>query len=75
MQKLENLGIIELLCCSIGNPSEARPRCQNGTPRVRHGVALLLRGVATVHSEQIFGFLFLNTSYSYTDSLRTLIND
>ena len=65
MQKLENLGIIGLLRCSVGNPrrgvdlrqgvgylSAARARWQNGTPRVRHGGALLYHGVATVHSEQ-----------------------
>ena len=79
-KKREKLGIIGLLHRSIGNPrrsvdlcqgvgylAAARPRCQNGTPQVRHGVA-------TVHSEQIFGFLFSSISYSYTDSLRTLIN-
>ena len=53
----------------------ARPRCQNGTPRVRRGIAKLRRGVAIVRSEKFFGVLFPNTSYSYTDSLRTLIND
>ena len=53
----------------------ARLRCQNGTPRVFHGISLLRCGVATVHSEHFFGFLFPNTSYSYTDSLKTLIND
>ena len=86
-KKKEKLGIIGLLHRSIGNPrrgvdlrqgvgylAAARPRCQNGTPQVRHGVALLRHGVATVHSEQIFGFLFSSISYSYTDSLRTLIN-
>ena len=34
----------------------ARPRCQNGTPRVHHGVALLRRNVAAVHREQFFFF-------------------
>ena len=44
---------------------DASPRrgrgAQNGTPRVRHGIATLHRGVAqvaTVHSEKVFGFLF-----------------
>ena len=32
----------------------ARPRCQNGTPRVSHDEALLCRGVATVYNEQFF---------------------
>ena len=78
---------IWLLRRSVGNPrrgvdlrqgvgclASARPRCQNGTPRVRHDIAKLCRSVPTVHSEKILDFCFLNTSYSYTDSLRTLIN-
>ena len=32
----------------------ARPRCQNGIPRVSHSEALLRRGVATVHNEKFF---------------------
>ena len=88
-QKCKNwkiLGIIGLLRRSVGNPrlgvdlrqgerylATARPRFQNGTPRVRHDIALLRRGTTTIHSE--FRFLFPNTSYSYTDSFRTLIND
>ena len=36
----------------------ARLRCQNGTPRVRHDVAFLRHGVATVHSEQILYFVY-----------------
>ena len=53
-----------LLCRSVGNPRRsvdlrqgvgclalARPRCQNGTPRVHHDVA-------SVHRGQNFGFLF-----------------
>ena len=56
-QKLENLGIIGLLCCSVGNlrrgidlsqgvgyPHRGEARCQNGTPRVRRGVAKLRCG-------------------------------
>ena len=87
MQKLENLGIIELLRHNVGNPRRGvdlrqgvgYPRCgeaevPKGTTRVCHGEALLCRGVATVHSEQLlFGFLFPNISYSYIDSLGTLI--
>ena len=57
MQKLENLGIIGLLRCSVGNPrrgvdlrqgvgylAAVRPRCQNGTPPIRRDVAKLRRG-------------------------------
>ena len=47
-----------------GSYAVARPMCQNSTPRVRHGVALLLlgkglhRSVATIHRGPNFGFLF-----------------
>ena len=88
MKKLENMDIIRLLRRSVGNPGRgvdlakawdtliaARPRCQNDTPRVLHDEALLRRGITTVHNEQFFGFLFPSTSYLYTNSLRTLIND
>ena len=34
-----------------GRRKKARPRCQNGTPQVRYGVAFLRPGVATIHSE------------------------
>ena len=57
-----------LLLRSVGNPRHgvdlhqgvgclavAMLRCQNGTPRVR-------RGVATVHRGKIFGFLFRKSS-------------
>ena len=69
-------GHIGLLCCSVGNPRRdvdlrqgvvcltvARPRCQNGTPRVCHGVAKLLRGVATVHKGKNFWILFRKSSF------------
>ena len=65
MQKLENLGIIGLLRRSVGNLrrsvdlrqgveylAAARPRCQNDTPRVRHGIALLRCGIAIVHNDK-----------------------
>ena len=48
----------------VGYLTAARTRCQNGTPRVRRGVAklrhgeVLCRSVATVHSEQISDFCF-----------------
>ena len=48
----------------VGCLATARPRCQNGTPRVRHSVAVLIhgeglrRGVAIVHRGQNFGFCF-----------------
>ena len=67
-RKTKNLGKKGLVRCSVGNPrrgvdlscsvgclAAARPRCQNGTPLVRHNVAVLRRGeglrcsVATVH--------------------------
>ena len=64
-------GHIGLLCRNVGNPRRdvdlrqcvgclvvARLRCQNGTPRVRHNVVVLRRGVDTVHRGQKFGFLF-----------------
>ena len=60
----KNLGKNGLLRCSVRNPrrsialryslgylAAARPRCQIGTSRVRHGVA-------TVHREQISDFCF-----------------
>ena len=65
------MGIIGLLRRSVGNPrrgidlcqgvryvTAVRPRCQNGTPRVRHDVALLRRGVAIVHNEKFLDFCF-----------------
>ena len=40
-----------------GIPSRQRGRgAKNGTPWVRHGVALLRRDVATIHSDQFFFF-------------------
>ena len=75
--KLKNLGTSGSPCCgvdlrrSVGCLAAARPRCQNGSPRVRHGVAKLRRGkglhrsvavlrhsVDTVHNEQILNFCF-----------------
>ena len=35
----------------VGYLAEARLRCQNGTPRVRHDGVLLRCDVATVHSK------------------------
>ena len=86
--KLENLGKNGLLRYSVGNPrcgvdlrqgvgylAVERPRCQNGTPQVRHDVAVLChgeglhggeglhRGVAIVHRWQNFGFLFRKSSF------------
>ena len=62
---MENLGIIGLLCRSVGNPrryvdlhqgvgylTTTRSRFQNGTPLVRHDASLLGRELATVHKEQ-----------------------
>ena len=62
-------GHIRLLRRSVGNPrrgvdlhqgvgclAAARPRCQNGTPRV-------CRGIAIVHRGQNFGFLFQKSSF------------
>ena len=66
---------------SIGNPRRGIDLRQGvGYPRrseakVPKWHPLGHRGIATVHREQIFRFLFPNTSYSYTDSLRTLINN
>ena len=40
-----------------------RPRCQNGTPRVRCRGEGLRCGVATVHRGQNFGFLFRKSSF------------
>ena len=78
-QKTKNLksGQIGLLHHSVGNPRRdidlrqgvgcrvaTRLRCQNGTPRVCHGVAklhhsvaVLRRIVATVHSDKFFNFI------------------
>ena len=66
--KNRKFGHIGLLHHSVGNPRRGvdvcqgmgcltaeRPRCQNGTPRVRHDVA-------TVHIGQNFGFLFRKSS-------------
>ena len=84
--KLENLGIIGLLRRSIGNPrygidlrqgvgcphrgeAEVPKWHPSGTPR--HSIASSL---SSYYSQQeMFEFLFPNTLYSYTDSLRTLI--
>ena len=76
MQKLENLGIIGLLRRSVGNLrrdvdlrqgkgylAAARPRCQDGTPRVHHDVAFLRRGIATVHSEQLLDFVYEHLAF------------
>ena len=71
------------LCRSVGCPrhSEAEvPKWHlSGTLRrsevLRRSIVMLRCCVDTIHYEKIFGFLFPNTSYSYTDSLRTLIND
>ena len=56
--KLEKSAHIGLLCHIVGCLAAARPRCQNDTPRVRHGVEKLRRGVATVHNEQSLNFCF-----------------
>ena len=42
----------------MGYLAAARSRCQNGTPRVRHDIAFLCCGVATVHSEQFLDFIY-----------------
>ena len=89
MSKYWKSGHFGLLCLSIGNPrrsvdlhqgveclAAARLRCQNGTPRVHHGVsklrcgeglrrsvAVLRRGVPTVHRGQNFEFLFRKSSF------------
>ena len=68
-------GHIGLLRHNVGNPRRglhlhqgmgclamARLRCQNGTPRVRHGECLR-HSVATVHRGQNFGFLFRKFSF------------
>ena len=47
-------GHIVLLHQGVGCLAAVRPRCQNGTPCVRHNVAKLHRGVATVQSEKFF---------------------
>ena len=44
----------DLLC----KPNTARPRAKKAAPRVCCSVALLRRGVNTVHRGKIFGFLF-----------------
>ena len=41
-----------------GIPRRGWSRCQNGTPRVHHDVALLRRGVATIHNKQFLDFCF-----------------
>ena len=86
--KLENLGIIGLLRRSIGNPhlgvdlrhgvgythrdeAEVPKWYPSGTPR--RSIIVLRHNYFSQRA--IFGFLFLSTSYSYTDDLRTLIND
>ena len=80
---MEKSCIFGFLRQSVGNPRRGvalHPSLRRGwgakmaPPRVRYGVALLRRDVDTVHSEHILEFFFPNTSYSYTDSLRTLIN-
>ena len=63
---------IRLLRRNVGCLAATRPRGQNGTPQVlhgvaklcrgkglRHNVAVLHRGVATIHSKQISDFWFL----------------
>ena len=44
------------LCQGVGCLAAARPRCQNGTPRVRHVIA-------TVHKGHNFLFLFRKSSF------------
>ena len=64
ISKRENLGKHEPLRRSVGNPrrgvayavawdalAAARPGCQNGTPRVRHGIALLCRSIAVLRRD------------------------
>ena len=69
MQKLENLGIIELLRRSVGNPrrSVGNPCCDvdlcQGVGYPHHSEAEVLkcwvpRGVVAVHSEQFVFFFF-----------------
>ena len=72
---------IGLLRRSVGNPCRGVDLRQ-GVGYPHHGEAevpkwhpssTLRRSYCSQRA--IFGFLFLNTSYSYTDSLRTIIND
>ena len=49
--KIWKSGHFGLLRRSVGCLAAARLRCQNGTPRVRHGLP-------TVHREQISDFCF-----------------
>ena len=46
------------LCHSEGCLSMTRPKGKKGPPRLRYDVALLRRGVGTVHREKFFGFCF-----------------
>ena len=54
MSKRENLGKHEPLRRGVTYAvawdalAAARPGCQNGTPRVRHGIALLCRSIAVL---------------------------
>ena len=80
MQKLENLGIIGLLCRSIGNP-------RHGVD-LRQGVGYPSRGETEVpkwhplgmpqrryYSQRAIWIVVLKVWFSYTDSIGTLIND
>ena len=71
--KIRKSGIFGFLCRSVGNPHRDRGakmaplvtlRRSFATPRCRHS-----------SHKKTFGFLFLKVLYSYTNSLRTLIND
>ena len=71
-------GHIRLIHHSVGNPRRSinlhqdvgylaatRPRCQNGTPRVHRGVVVLCRGVAPIHSNKFFDFVYEHLVFVY----------
>ena len=58
-EKTRKFGQTRAPTAQRGMPSPRRGQgAQNGTPRVRYGVALLRRGVDTVHCEKISDFCF-----------------
>ena len=85
-RKLENLGKNQAPTPQRGEPTpRRRPTPRRGIPSPLRGrgakMAPLRLGRRPTPQRSywsqraIFGFLFSNTSYPYTDSLRTLIND
>ena len=79
--KLENLGKNGLLCRSVdlrqgmGYPCRSEVEVPKWHPSGTPWRSIAASRRSYCSHQAFFGFLFLNTSYSYTNSLRTLTND